>query len=108
MFRLGVIILKEMEFQKQEVVNERHVADLVNGKDQHKSQKELPERESASEAVPDGNHAHSEDHQNADDKKGPSDCPCPIEELMISLDQHFSRFLWSRREKPVVLNKRHG
>ncbi len=41
-------ILGKLQEYKQEVVNERHVANLVNGKDHHKSQKELPESESAS------------------------------------------------------------
>ncbi|MBR2811675.1 MAG: hypothetical protein IKD69_09875 [Solobacterium sp.] len=101
-------MLEEVEFQKQEIVNERHVTDLVNGKDQHKSQKELPESESASEAIPDGDHACSQDHQNTDDKKRPSDGPGPVEELLFSLHQHCFRFFGGRGEKPVILNKRNG
>ena len=46
--RLGVIMLEEMEFQKQEVVNEHHVADLIDREDHNKSQKEMPECKAAS------------------------------------------------------------
>ena len=45
MRRFGVVMLEEVEFQKQKVVDEGHVADLINRQDQHKTQKELPERE---------------------------------------------------------------
>ena len=36
-------MLEEVEFQKQEVVNEGHVTDFIDREDQHESQKELPE-----------------------------------------------------------------
>ena len=71
-------MLEKLEFQKQEVINERHVTDLINRKDQYKSHKKLPECEAASYTVPDGDHAHAEDHQNTKDKKCPSDSPCPV------------------------------
>ena len=71
-------MLEEVEFQKQEVVNEGHVTDFIDREDQHESQKELPECKTASETVPDSDHAHTEDHQNANDKQGPSDCPGPM------------------------------
>jgi hypothetical protein len=101
-------MLKEVKFQKQKVVNKSHVANLINRKDQHKSQKELPKRESASEAIPDCDHTYTDNHQETDDKKCPSDRSGSVEELFISLYQHFSRFLGSRGEKFIILNKRHG
>ena len=85
-------MLEEMEFQKQKVVDEDHVANLINGEDQHEPQEELPECKAASESVPDGDHTHPEDHQNADDKQCPSDCPGTVEEFVFFLGDHFPRY----------------
>jgi hypothetical protein len=101
-------MLKEVKFQKQKVVNERHVTDLIDGKNQHKSQKELPKRETAPETVPDSDHAYAEDHQNADDKQRPSDLPGPIEEFFLSLHQNLSCFLRGGGEELIILNKGHA
>ena len=100
--------MEEVEFQKQKIVNEDHVAELVDRKDHHKPQEELPEGESAPDAVPYRDRAHAEDHQNAEDKKSPPDFPRPVEKLLVLLYDYFSGLLRSRREKSVVLNKRHS
>ena len=108
MCRFGVIMLEEVKFQKQKVVDESHVADLIDRKDQHESQIELPKRKAASDAVPDGDHAQAEDHQNADDEKRPSDGPGPVEEFFLSLHQNLSCFLRGRAEELIILNKGHA
>jgi hypothetical protein len=38
-------MLEKFKLQKQEAVNQNHVAELINRKDQKKSQKELPKTE---------------------------------------------------------------
>ena len=70
-FRFREIMLKELEFHQQEVIKANHVIDLVNGKYCHKTQKELPEIKTASEAVPYRNDPDSRDHQKAEYNKCP-------------------------------------
>ena len=64
MCRFGVIMLEEVKLQKQKVVDESHVANLIDRKDQHESQKELPECKAASESVPDSDHSCTENQDS--------------------------------------------
>ena len=57
-------MLKKAESAQQEIVKERHIIDLIDGKYQDESQEELPEAETVSEAVPYWNNTDSEYQNN--------------------------------------------
>ena len=72
-------MLEESEFAKQKIVKADHVIKFVNGEYENEPQKELPECEVVSEAVPNRYNAYASDHQHTKDHQRPADRSCAVE-----------------------------
>ena len=84
--------LKEVKLHKQEVIKADHVVSFVYGKYQHKSNKELPKGESASEPVPNGDNPYAQYHKNAKYHESPANGSGSIEQLLISRNKNLLCF----------------
>ena len=88
-----------------QIVKADHVVNFVDREDQDKPQEKLQERKTTAKAVPDGDHADTDDHQKAEHHEGPADDSCSVKQFLISGKQSFLRLLRCRRKELLVLDK---
>ena len=100
-------MLEEVEFQKQEVVNEGHVTDLIDREGQQKSQKNC-QNVKPLETVPNSDHAHEKRIIRTLMINRSIRLSWPRRRVPLSLWISTSLcFLWGRREEFIVLYKCH-